>query len=145
MMREMREGRLRAGVTLMEVLAASVILPVAVFGTATALLTAARINKQVNEGATVEVTGYAQQFLEEVRNHVADDDTWFENQALLGWQPWTFTGSGTVSIELENPDRMYCVARKDCDGDGTDGDCYAVSVKICWGDTSCPAQGAACS
>lgn len=139
----------RRGFTLIENLAASLIVPVVVGGTLAAYVTAARLGQSQDEGATVEALSYARQFLEETRNHVAEDDGWFATQAVQGWQvtpaslpaPGT---TGTASIVMYGAVRKFCVAPRDCDGDGTVGDCHAVHVRVCWSGISaagCPADG----
>lgn len=137
------------GFTLIESLAASMIVPVVVGGTLAAYVTAARLAQSQDEGATVEALSYARQFLEEARNHVAKDDGWFASQAGQGWHvtpdslpaPGT---TGTSSIVMFGAVRKFCVAPRDCDGDNTTGDCHAVHVRVCWQGIAagnCPANG----
>ena len=130
------------GVTLTEVLVASAITSMVAGGTLTAFVTAARIQQATNGPRTVEASGYAQQWLEALRNRVADDDTFFSSKApggvSLGWQD-DDPATGVVR-------RVYRVDAKDCDGDGIvagagtppEADCYAVTVKMCWNQPTCP-------
>ena len=123
------------GVTLTEVLVASAITSMVAGGTLTAFVTAARIQQATNGPRTVEASGYAQQWLEALRNRVAADDAFFSSKAGLGWQD-DDPATGIVK-------RLYRVEAKDCDGDGIvagagEADCYAVTVKVCWNQPTCP-------
>lgn len=134
----------RKGFHLAEALMASVIIPCAIGGAMAGLTAAARMLRTQDNAAATEAMGYARQLMEEARNRVAADDPWWATQAAVGWQAAPFTGNGTETISLQGATRLYCVAARDCDGDGTAGDCYAMQVRVCWNGGACPAVGEAC-
>jgi prepilin-type N-terminal cleavage/methylation domain-containing protein len=136
--------------TLVEVLAASLIAAVVAGGTLMAFVTAARI---VRRGSTIEhgeASLLASDLLEKIRNRVAtsDYDLWFSSHASVtapsSWSEWISdadsqlpAGGGARSIlNARGAERKYLVRPEDCDGDGLMGDCYAVTVKVCW--DGCP-------
>ena len=124
------------GFTLTEIIVGSTIASVVLAGTMSAFVTAARIHRAQNGPMFAEAAGYAQDTLETVRNHVAADDSWFANQVPGGWKvDPDFPGFPTTLIK-----RIYRVDPVDCDGDGTAGDCFAMTVKVCWTNAlgSCP-------
>lgn len=134
----------RAGFTLIEIIASSAIAAVVASGTMMAFVTAARLARAQNSTRVAEATDFAQQTLERFRNRVATDDTAvFPDLAGAGWQidplpPLPLPGTNSESLLWRTPtSRRYQVTSQDCDGDGTAGDCYAVTVRVCWDDPLC--------
>jgi len=142
-------GDAQRGFTLVEVLAASLIASVVAGGTLMAFATAARISHQQSSTAAAEATGYAQRFLEGIRNKVQQDPdpvtgkTWLEANADLslsnvlsnGWidAPITDPAGGTDSIRQNNGAKRCYRVRKEVSCHNTTGpDCYAVNVAVCW-------------
>ncbi len=159
----------RGGFTLVEVLAASAIGAVVTGGTLMAFVTAARLTAERDDPSIVEASGFAQQTIERFRNRIACDDVvWFDascqpldipgriQSAPGAWTPDPFVNSGggnyplgSLSILDVDGDGAYDAAARrcyrawqvDCDGDGTDGDCYAFEAQVCWRDATgctCP-------
>ena len=134
------------GVTLVEVLIASVIAAVVAAGTATAFVASARMTAAQSNPGTAEAGVYARETAERFRNRIACDDPWFDaacQPANLpgGWQPDPLPdGAGTDSILMTGARRCYQMTPQDCDGVGGAGDCLAVQVRVCWnGDfANCP-------
>jgi len=139
-------ARTRAdGFTLLEVLAASIVASVVAGGMLMAYMAAARMLPPTSTEDSLEAGEFAQQTLEGIRNHVATDDNYFAMRAGAGWQDDVLPApSSSQSILNAGAERRFCVVAADCDGVGGTGDCYAVSVKLCWDGTSCPAAGTAC-
>ena len=131
----------REGFTLIEVMAASAIAAVVASGTMAAFVAAARMSRVQNSPTFAEASDYAEQTLERFRNRVATDDTTvFRNPPVAGWQSDPLPPSATTSESLlwKTPtSRKYRITAEDCDGDGTAGDCYAVTVRVCWDDPTC--------
>ncbi len=138
------------GFTMLEVLVASIVGALIAGGTMMAFVTAARISRNETGPDSAEASAYARETLERLRNDVAADPSpsWFQANAGLGWQPDTIplppapgdcpTAGKNQSILCRGPvTRRYKVTAEDCDGVGGTGDCYAVSVKVCWDDPAC--------
>ena len=116
-----------------EVLAASLITALLAGGVIMSFLAAVRISER--PAAAVEAASYAEQTLERYRNMVAcDNSTWF-----------TPACAPKLGLPLNDPDviaggplqalgatRNYTVTPDDCDGDGTLGDCFKVTVNVHW-------------
>lgn len=149
-----RSGRRCGGFTLGEVVVSTLITSFVLGGTMTAFLTAARIDSATGSAKVAEAAGYAEDWLEALRNRVAADDPFFLPQALGGQ-----AGRGWIDDEPRtNPPppateivrRVYRVDARDCDGDGVlagvvpapgaprEADCYAVTVRVCWNQSTCP-------
>ena len=133
------------GTTLADVMIGTLIASVAVGGTMSAFVTAARLQRVEDAPLLLEASGYAQDYLEALRNHVAADDPFFSSKAGLGW----LDDDSTTAIppaSSETAKRVYRVVGADCDGDGIaagvgvppEVDCYAVAVKVCWNQPTCP-------
>ncbi len=124
--------RSRAGMTLVEVIAASVLTSLVAGGTLMALTTAVHLAKRSSEG--VQVSHLAQQTLEKFRNHVACDDAWFDAACA----PTTLPPANTPDLLPDGPvkdhggTRLYTVAPADCDGVGGVGDCLRMDVTVHW-------------
>src|SRR3989338_992801 len=131
------------GFTLIEVMAASTIAAVVASGTMMAFVAAARMSRIHNSGALAEDSDFAQETLEGLYNHIATDDTTFADEAGSTWHndplpPVPAPGTNSESILWRTPtSRRYRVTSEDCDGVGGPGDCYAVTVKVCWNDPLC--------
>jgi len=129
------------GVTLVEVLVASVIAAVSVAGTATAFVAAARMTRTQSNPGTAEASVYARQTAERFRDRVACDDLWFDPATCqptglpAGWQSDPLpAGAGTESILNIGARRCYQVTPRDCGGLGIVSDCLAIEVRVCWND-----------
>ena len=135
--------------TLVEILAGTLITSIVVGGTMTAFVTAARIQRAGASAISVRASDSAQELLELLRNHVATDDTFFQTRAGGGW----LNDDGSTQVPplaigdpAEEVKRVYRVEGADCDGDGVvagagappEIDCYAVTVKVCWDQLTCP-------
>ena len=143
-------ARPRHGLTLVEVMTASVIGVLVAAGTAQAFLFATKVARQ--SVATVEAAGYAAQTLERFRNRIACDDVWFNGSTACNFGglmdpdlPTTLRSdplpSGSSGSAFLNPNftpvRQYRVQPADCDGNtGTTGECYRVEVTVSWGSPS---------
>lgn len=136
-----------AGFTLVEVIIAFLLITVVVGGTMGAMVTAGNVQATQHPPAMMEAAGYVKQALDEISEHVDEDDTWFASQQSLGWQPLPFIAAGSESIQRFSAVRKYCVKAMnpvDCNGVGNPADCYAVQTRVCWNGTACPADGDPC-
>lgn len=136
------------GFTLVEVLAASLIASVVAGGTLMAFATAARISRQQSSTAAAEATGYAQRYLEGIRNKVTQDlstvppdptKTWLGLNASSTWidapitdAEWFSETGGNDSIRQMGVKRCYRVTNEVHCHQTTGPDCYAVNVAVCW-------------
>ena len=133
----------RDGFTLIEIMAASAVAAVVASGTMMAFVAAARMSRASNSPMFAEASDFTRQTLERFRNRVATDDTIvFPDLAGAGWQndplPVPAPGTNSESLLWKTPtSRRYRVTAEDCDGDGTAGDCYAMTVRVCWNDPAC--------
>lgn len=141
-----------AGFTLTEVLVASAIGAVVAGGSMIAYVAAARMMRAPGVPSADEAVVYARETLETYRNMIACDSPWFVAATcapVLGppmdgnWiaDPWLPPPPrpGVESIlNTSTPKRCYRVIKRDCDGDGTDGDCFNVDAQVCWNGTACP-------
>ena len=138
------------GMSLLEVLVASVIAAVVAGGTAVSFAAAARMMYAPGNSRTVEAIGYARETAERFRTRVACDGVWFAadaacapTAALTGaWTPDSLPAP-TPGVELllaTGARRCYQVTPQDCDGDGDVGDCLAIQVHVCWDNdfANCP-------
>ncbi len=137
------------GFTLIEVLISSVIATTVAGGTMMAFVTAARIVGRGDSAAMLEASALAGDMLEDIRNQVAADSTWFADRVNLGWCDAPLPPSTSTESVLGPPDaeRRYRVVRVDCTGDGDTNDpqdCFSVDVRVCWNGTECPDAGAGC-
>ena len=136
------------GLTLIEVLAASVVAAVIAGGTMSAFVAASRMQKGQGPGTSVEVMSYARQTLERFRNLIACDSPWFDPVTCAptaaipsAWTEDTLPSLdqvGTESIIRTTAKRCYRVTPQDCDGDASPTDCFNVEVKVCWNGAVCP-------
>jgi len=134
----------RRGLTLVEVVIASLVASIVAGGTLMAFVASTRMTTSQDLMTNAEASALAQEAVEQFRNRVAADDTWLSIQAALtandGWvaEPLPATG-GTESKLNAGAKRCYRVRAADCDGVGGAGDCYAVQSRVCWNDVSnCP-------
>jgi hypothetical protein len=115
---------------------ASIIAAIVVTGTMASFVASARMTHRANVTTTTEAAAQTAQVLEELRNNVAADSTFFQDNAGGGWQALALTGTGSthhLSVEQQrNMGAQYQVTALDCDGDGTVGDCHAVTVETAW-------------
>ena len=123
--------------TLIEVLAASVIGALLAAGTILALVMGVKLSRgSVMSG---DAAAYAAQTIERNRNHIACDDAWFggdctytettaqQNDALA-----LPTDSTLKPLPDANRIREFQMQPADCDGDGNQGDCYRMRVHVHW-------------
>ena len=147
----------KRGLTLVEVMIASLITSVVAAGTFMAFVTAARMGQVQNDPQSAEAAGFAQQTIERFRSFIACSPAgvpaspWFDASCAAtlpaGWQNDPLpaaAGAGSKSILNTVTARRYCVKAVDCDGNGTAGDCFSMKADVCWNGTACPAVGAAC-
>ncbi len=141
----MRDGE--RGLTLVEVLVASVIAAVAVAGTAAAMVAAARMTRAQSNPGTAEASVYARETAERFRNRVACDDPWFDAacQPVMpgGWLADPLpapAAAGSESILKTGARRCFRITPQECDGVLPVGDCLAVQVRVCWNNdfANCP-------
>ena len=122
------------GVTLFEILTASVVGSLIAGGTLMAFLMSARISQ--TSSSTVEAASLAQQTIERFRNRVAcDDGTWYTNDSNCAPVAQNSTdpmpgGAVQPSIQM-NATRTYQATPQDCDGDGA-MDCQLMKVTVSW-------------
>jgi len=134
----------RRGLTLVEVVIASLVASIVAGGRLMAFVASTRMTTSQDLMTNAEASALAQEAVEQFRNRVAADDTWLSIQAALtandGWvaEPLPATG-GTESKLNASAKRCYRVRAADCDGVGGAGDCYAVQSRVCWNNVSnCP-------
>ena len=135
------------GLTLVEVVIASLVASIVAGGTLMAFVASTRMTTSQDLMANAEASALAQETVEQFRNRVTAnpaDVMWWQTQAALtandGWvaEPLPATG-GTASKLNAGAKRCYRVRAADCDGVGGAGDCYAVQSRVCWNDVSnCP-------
>lgn len=128
--------RLPRGVTLIEIIAASVIGTLLAGGTMMAFVLAAK-NARTSL-IEVEAAGLAQQTLEKYRNKIACDSGWYA-PADPACDPTTLPLANTDDALLPGTPlleyggtRKYTVTQADCDGNLVPGDCLQVKVKVEW-------------
>lgn len=130
------------GLTLVEVVIASLVASIVAGGTLMAFVASTRMTTAQDLMTNAEASALAQQKIEEFRNHVAEDDNWLATEATKGWVVQTLPGGGGTESNLNpGPNARYCyrVTAEDCDGVGGTGDCHAVQTSVCWNDlTDCP-------
>ena len=134
------------GLTLVEVVIASLIASIVTGGTMMALVASTRMTASQDLGTYAEASALAQETIEEYRNEVATTSTWLQVQAAItandGWVAKLLPPSvgGTESkLNAATSKRCYRVRAADCDGVGGVGDCYAVQSRVCWNNVSnCP-------
>jgi prepilin-type N-terminal cleavage/methylation domain-containing protein len=141
------------GMTMIEILVASVVAAVVAGGTMAGFIAAARMTRAQSNTQLAEAAGFAQESLEKNRNMIACDSPWFNVATCTpaGGMPTVWMddpivgGAGTDSI-VNGPgaQRRFCMIPRDCDGDAVNGDCFEALVRVCWNNTVCPAVGAAC-
>jgi prepilin-type N-terminal cleavage/methylation domain-containing protein len=126
------------GVSLIEVVIASVIAALVAGGTMMAFVMAAGISQQDTMDST-EAVFYAEHTLERLRNHIACDDGWFGAGCTSSVPPgWTSDPLPTPPAGVESPlvtaggTRDYEVVPADCDGVGGAGDCFRVTTRVQW-------------
>ena len=127
-----------AGITLLEVLIAALMGAMIAGGTMLAFTTAKKTS--VRGAGVVEAADFAQQTIERFRNKIAcDDPDWFSAATcatILPAPAWTadsLPGSpGSLSMIGQGGSRQYRVTPSDCDGDGTNGDCFQLDTKVAW-------------
>jgi len=123
------------GVTLIEILVASLIGALLAGGTMMAFVMARKLGQ--GSARTAEATPFAQQTIERFRNMIACDGAWFNSSNCSSGPSlptnWTSdplpTGSPLLAL---GGTRQYKVTPKDCDGDGTSGDCFEVQTQLQW-------------
>jgi Tfp pilus assembly protein PilV len=150
-----RAFRRKGGVTLVEILIALLALAMIGIGTMAAFVAAARMMHFQTNPQLAEAAGYAQETTERFRNMIAcslpgDPNPWFTSGptcVATAAMPTALTTdplpaaaiSGTESILKDPARRCYRLTPADCDGDGTNGDCYQMEAHVCWRDlTGCP-------
>lgn len=129
-----RKSAATAGLTLLEVVIASLVASIVAGGTLMAFVASARMTTSQDVMTNAEASALAQQTIERFRNRVDAYDTWLADQTGLGWvaDPLPCT-SGTASNLNATSRRCYRVTAADCDGDGSAvNDCFAVETRVCW-------------
>ena len=142
-----RQARSAGGFTLLEVVVAGMISALVAGGTMAAFITAARISQAQSNPGNAEAVGYARDTVDRLRNLVAcDAGQWYSGAGCTpaipgGWvaEPIAFGGGGSQSILNVPTRRCYQAQPADCDGNGVNGDCVSVEVRVCWNDlANCP-------
>lgn len=124
-------GWTKRGVTLTEVLVASVVIVVVAAGTMLAFVTALRISQRIP--INVEAASYAEQTLERYRNMIACDSAWFKFPCIAAATlPLNQNDPLALGALYGNGTRKFTVTSEDCDGVGAPGDCYKVAVTVKW-------------
>ena len=145
----MKERIRQRGVTLVEVLAASLVAVVVAGGAMSAFIAAARMEHSQSPVVSQEVSGYAQQTIERFRNMIACDSPWFDpvTCAPTATIPTAWVQDPVPSISqvgnesivrTAGANRCYRVVPQDCDGNLAPTDCFRVEAKVCWNGASCP-------
>ena len=139
--------RNQQGMTFIELMVASVISAAVAGGTLAAMVTAARLSNAKASPQVGEAAMWAEQSIEQPRNHVAADDlNWFTSRAGT-WQdnpPLPGPTSSESILQPPGAQRRQCITPVDEDRNGTT-DYYAVQVRVCWDNTAtCPAPGTPC-
>lgn len=117
------------GLTLVEILAASVVIAVVLSGTMAAFITAARIVGKENLFALAEANGLLRQTADELRNGVYEGASTVQGMVGSGWQ----MVEPINTPDLPNGKRCVKVEA------GCGGDCYEVKATVCWSnDPTCP-------
>lgn len=119
--------RSNQGLSLIEILAASIIGAVVAGGTMTAFVMAAKLATQTAP-STLQSSYRVQQGLEKFRNHIACDSSWFDPSCgpvspVIAAEPVSLQGSPAT--------RSYTVTPIDINGDGQN-DLHQVMVKVEW-------------
>ena len=130
----------RQGMTLVEIVTASVLAALLVGGTMMAFVSATKgVHHSSGRG---EATFLALQTLEGYRNQVAcrqgaetQSQAWF-NAACQADAP---VGNNAEALPMDadlakfpNASRQYQITPRDCDGDSIVGDCLQMTVKVHW-------------
>jgi type II secretory pathway pseudopilin PulG len=142
--------RAQQGMTLMETLAAALVISITAGGTLMAFVAAARMMRGNENPGVIEAAAYAQELIEGFRNRLAVDGddgflaaqppgVWVKAHLPADAYPLPAAGvSGPNSILNGDVMRCYRVTPEDCDGVGGSGDCRRVDVQMCWNDiTGC--------
>ena len=131
----MAQRETERGVTLVEILVASIVGVLLAGGTMMAFVMSKKVS--ANAAGRVEAADLAQQTLERFRNRVACDDAWFNPSTCVsgpglpaGWTSDVLPVSS--SLLVQGGTRQYRVTPKDCDGDGATGDCFQVESRVTW-------------
>lgn len=128
------------GLTLVEVIIASLVVAVVAGGTMMAFIASANMTGPYNPtgpqdlSSLAEANDLAQQLVESQRNEngvVAGNPNPLSNQVALGWQAATMPAGGSAS-QLTGARRCFRVVNADCDGVGGPGDCFGVQAQVCW-------------
>ena len=137
------------GLTLVEVVIASLIASIVAGGTLTAFVASSRMMGSQDLVTNAEASALAQETIEQFRNRVtaiqADMDWWAAQAASTANDGWVAellppsVGGTESKLDAATSKRCYRVRVADCDGVGGPGDCYAVQSRVCWNDVSiCP-------
>lgn len=121
------------GLSLIEIIAASVVGALLAGGTMTAFVMGLKTSQQ--SLSTAQATQLAQQTLERFRDKIACQNGRWYNDSCAPTLP-----SGAVDDDLPpgsalatfDGSRKYTVTKEDCDGDGTVGDCLQVVSRVTW-------------
>lgn len=131
----------RRGVTLVEIVVASVLATLIVGGTMLAFLMSAML-AQRHTPNQAEGVFYAQQTIDRFRNRMACDDPWFAGSANCSFQTPLRDQRDDIKpdtsplLRAPGGSRRYTVQPVDLDRDGFT-DYYQMTVKVCWNDASC--------
>ncbi len=125
------------GMTLIEVLAASVIGALLAAGTILALVMGVKLSRA--SVTSSDASAYAAQTIERNRNRIACDDAWFNSGCTYAGpgpsveQPDAPALPTDSSLEpLPDVNRRFTMEPKDCDGVDGPGDCYLMTVLLHW-------------
>ncbi len=130
-------SRSRRGMTLVEVVIASVVGALVAGGTMLAFVMAMNMTRQ-GSADEAEAMFYTEQTLERFRNRMACDDPWFDparcssNGAAGPDTLPTPPPNVNSSLLREQAVRDYEIVPEDCDGVGGPGDCYRVTARVQW-------------
>ena len=127
----------RHGLTMIEIIAASVIGSLVAAGTLSAFVAAVKISTASSNKAEA---GYLiQQTFERLRDKIAcsdDGSTWFDagcNQIVASaWTDDPLSVGTAPSVTAFGATRQYQVTPQDCDADGAPGDCFQVVTTLHW-------------
>ncbi len=155
-MPSLRDRLNNKGLTLVEVIIASLVVAVVAGGTMMAFIASANMTGPYSGNVTspnsvqgsqdlstlAEANDLAQQTVDSLRNEVqmvgATDSPVLQSKTPGQWYCGAAVPlAGSGSKLTGSPVRRYQVFKADCDGDGTTGDCYGLQSQVCWNNQVC--------